>query len=71
MVQYFNLAKAIFRQTEQQVPSEFAVHLKPQLGFEGLIRNGLQRDILFSFDWWTALAELAKTTSVGSLMTSE
>lgn len=45
----FNLAEAIIRQTEQQALNEFSVPLKPLLGFEGVIRNGFQRGILFSF----------------------
>jgi len=44
----FNLAEAIIRQTEQQALNEFSVPLKPLLGFEGVIRNGFQRGVLFS-----------------------
>ena len=45
----FDLAEAIARQTEQQALNDFSVPLKPLLGFEGVIRNGFQRGILFSF----------------------
>jgi hypothetical protein len=45
----FNLAEAIQSQVEQQALQDFCVPLKPLLGFEGVIRNGFQRGILFGF----------------------
>lgn len=53
----FNLADAIQRQTELQALNEFAVPLKPLLGFEGVIRNGFQRGILFSFEDYLELVD--------------
>ncbi|MFW0778497.1 MAG: hypothetical protein ACN2B6_12350, partial [Rickettsiales bacterium] len=53
----FNLAEAIARQTEQQALNDFAVPLKPLLGFEGVIRNGFQRGILFSFEDYLELVD--------------
>ena len=53
----FNLTDAIARQTEQQALNEFSVPLKPLLSFEGLIRNGFQRGILFSFEDYLELVD--------------
>ncbi|WP_227501121.1 transposase [Marinobacter sp. C1S70] len=53
----FDLAEAIARQTEQQALNEFSVPLKPLLGFEGVIRNGFQRGILFSFEDYLELVD--------------
>ena len=53
----FDLAEAIRRQTQQQALNEFAVPLKPLLGFEGVIRNGFQRGILFSFEDYLELVD--------------
>jgi len=52
-----DLAEAIARQTEQQALNEFSVPLKPLLGFEGVIRNGFQRGILFSFEDYLELVD--------------
>ena len=53
----FDLAEAIARQTEQQALNDFSVPLKPLLGFEGVIRNGFQRGILFSFEDYLELVD--------------
>jgi len=53
----FDLAEAIARQTEQQALNDFSVPLKPLLGFEGIIRNGFQRGILFSFEDYLELVD--------------
>lgn len=53
----FNLADAIQQQTELQALNEFAVPLKPLLGFEGVIRNSFQRGILFSFEDYLELVD--------------
>lgn len=53
----FNLAEAIQSQTEQQTLNEFTLPLKPLLGFEGVIRNGDQRGILFSFEDYLELVD--------------
>lgn len=46
----FDLVEAVRSQTEQQSVNEFMVPLKPLLGFEGVIRNGFRRGILFAFE---------------------
>ncbi|MGP9833630.1 hypothetical protein [Marinobacter sp. NSM] len=53
----FDFAEAIARQTEQQALNEFSVPLKPLLGFEGVIRSGVQRGILFSFGDYLELVD--------------
>ncbi len=53
----FSLAESIQRQTEQQALNDFAVPLKPLLGFEGVIRNNFQRGILFSFEDYLELVD--------------
>ncbi|MCL1477825.1 MAG: transposase [Marinobacter sp.] len=53
----FNLADAIHSQTEQRSLNDFSVPLKPLLGFEGMIRNGFQRGILFSFEDYLELVD--------------
>ena len=53
----FNLAEAIAEQTEQQALREFAMPLKPLLAFEGVIRNSVQRGILFSFEDYLELID--------------
>lgn len=53
----FNLTGAIQRQTELQALNEFAVPLKPLLGFESVIRNHFQRGILFSFEDYLELVD--------------
>ncbi len=53
----FDLAEAVRSQTEQQSLNEFTVPLKPLLGFEGVIRNGFQRGILFAFEDYLELVD--------------
>lgn len=53
----FDLAEAIRTQTEQQSLNEFTVPLKPLLGFEGVIRKGFQRGILFGFEDYLELVD--------------
>ena len=57
IVPQFNLTEAIHRQTKQQALNKFAVPLKPLLGFGGVIRNGFQRGILFSFEDYLELVD--------------
>ncbi|MGO1502964.1 MAG: transposase [Marinobacter sp.] len=53
----FNLAEAVRSQAERQSLNEFSVPLKPLLGFEGVIRNGFQRGILFGFEDYLELVD--------------
>jgi len=53
----FNLAEAIQHQIEQQALNNFCVPPKPLLGFEGVIRNGPQRGILFGFEYYLELVD--------------
>jgi hypothetical protein len=53
----FNLAEAIARQMEQQALNDFSVPLKPLLSFEGVIRKGFQRGLLFSFEDYLELVD--------------
>ena len=47
----------IQNQIEQQALNDFCVPPKPLLGFEGVIRNGPQRGILFGFEYYLELVD--------------
>ncbi len=53
----FNLADAVQNQTAQQALNNFTVPLKPLLGFEGVIRKGFQRGVLFGFEDYLTLVD--------------
>jgi hypothetical protein len=57
ILQQFSLAEAVRSQTEWQLLNKFTVPLKPLLGFEGVIRNGFQRGILFAFEDYLELVD--------------
>jgi len=53
----FDLAEAIQSQTALHALNNFTVPLKPLLGFEGVIRKGFQRGILFGFEDYLTLVD--------------